>query len=250
MNSNGTPCLRFILAPSLWSRKPQDMKAFAPVAFVLLALTSCGIDHAVLPAEPTEFLTSTGTDTKKRSSRLPFEHSWLTQDINVLDYKNIVVRPVTTRYLHTDEWERSKSAAIPDQKAFEQRAVQLARHFTKQLNIAFTDPICLFYKTSSTSTPDTLILEVALTDAHFPDPATGSLTEIPVCGFEARVHDAKTGKLIATVSDRRGPDLHLQGESPHITDNKEICSIWARQLMEASNKEIFSSVRRKYITVE
>ncbi|MGJ8645089.1 MAG: DUF3313 family protein [Luteolibacter sp.] len=226
------------------------MKAFTPFACVLLALTSCGLDHAVLPAEPTEFLTSTGTDTKKRSSRLPFEHSWLTQDINVLDYKNIVIRPVTTRYLHVHEWERSKSAAIPDQKAFEKRTAQLARYFTKQLNIAFTDPICLFYKTSSTSKPDTLILEVALTHAHFPDASAGALKEIPVCGFEARVHDAKTGKLIATVSDRRGPDLHLQGESTHITDNEEICSIWARQLMEASNKEIFSSVRRKFITVE
>ncbi|MDP4847937.1 MAG: DUF3313 domain-containing protein [Akkermansiaceae bacterium] len=226
------------------------MKAYIPAAALLLALTSCGLDHAVTPAKPTELLTSTGTDTEKRSSRLPFEHSWLTQDINVLDYKNIVIRPVTTRYLHADEWERSKSASIPDQKAFVRRADQLARHFTKELNTAFSDPICLFYKTTSTSKPDTLIMEVALTDAHFPDPAVGNIKEIPVCGFEARVRDAKTGKLIATVSDRRGPDLHLQGEDTHITDNEEICSIWARQLMEASNKEIFSSVRRKFITVD
>lgn len=240
----------FILAPTPYSRKPQGMRLLVLIACAFLAITSCGLDRAVLPAEPTEFLTSTGTDTEIRSSRLPFEHSWLTQDINVLDYKNIVIRPVTTRYLQTNEWERSKSVSIPDQKAFVKRADELARHFTKQLNIAFTDPICLFYKTSSTSKPNTLILEVALTDAHFPDPTAGALKEIPVCGFEARVHDAISGKLIATVADRRGPDLHIQGEKTHITDNEEICSIWARQLMEASNKEIFSSVRRKFITVE
>lgn len=217
---------------------------------LLIALTSCGLHHSVIPIKPTTFLTSTGIDTKKRSTRLPFEHSWVSPDINVLDYKNIVIRPVTTQHLRADEWERSKSTSIPDRKAFIKRTDQLARHFTKQLNTAFTDPICLFYKTSSTSKPNTLILEVALTDAQFPDPAAGTLREIPICGFEARVRDAKTGKLIATVADRRGPDLHLQGQNTHITDNEEICSIWARQLMEASNKEIFSTVQRKFITID
>jgi hypothetical protein len=226
------------------------MKPHLIAAIACLALASCGIHHAVAPAKPTAFLTSTGTDTSVRISRLPFEHSWRDPDINITDYKNIVVRPVTVKYLHADEWERSKSADIPDQKAFEKRAATLARHFTKQLNIAFTDPICIFYKTTSTSKPETLILEVALTDAHFPDTAASPLTKIPVCGFEARVLDAKTGKLVSTVSDRRGPDFHLSGEDSHITYNEEICSIWARQLMEASNKEIFAKVRRKLIAVE
>ena len=64
------------------------------------------------------------------------------------------------------------------------------------------------------------------------------------------MRDSRTGKLVSTASDRRGPDLHLGGEGAHITDNEEICSIWARQLMEASNKEIFTNVRRKLITVD
>ena len=226
------------------------MKLLVPAACAILALSSCGLDQAVLPVKRTEFLTSTGTDTSLRSARLPFEHAWLTKDITVTDYKNIVIRPVTTRYLRTGAWERSKSKSIPDEKTFKKRADKLARHFTKQLDIAFNDPICLFYETKDTSKPNTLILEVALTDAHFPNPELGPLSEIPVCGFEARVRDAKTNKLIATVADRRGPDLKLSGETAKITDNEEICSIWARQLMESSNKEIFSSVRRKYITVE
>ncbi|MFD2256360.1 DUF3313 family protein [Luteolibacter algae] len=213
------------------------------------ALSSCGIEHAVAPAKPTKFLTSTGTDTTARFSRLPFEHSWRAPEVNVTDYKNIIVRPVTTAYLHDENWERSKSAEIPDKKAFKKRSDALARHFTKQLNIAFSDPICIFYKTTDTSKPHTLILEVALTEAHFPDPAVKPL-EVPYCGFEARVRDAKTGKLISTASDRRGPDLHLNENNPHITDNDEICSIWARQLMEASNREIFANVRRKFITVD
>lgn len=211
------------------------------------ALTACGIGHAITPAEPTSFLVSTGTDTSKRLDRLPFEHSWIAP--GVLSYKNIVIRPVTTRYLHADEWERSKSVAIPTKAAFVKRTQSLAGSFTRDLNTSFTDPICIFYKTTNTSKPDTLILEVALTDAHFPDPTGPPLIEIPVCGFEARVRDSKTGKLIATIADRRGPDLHL-GEETHITDTKEICKIWARQLMESFNKEIFANVRRQLITVE
>jgi|TARA_B110000037_G_scaffold223176_1_gene303296 hypothetical protein len=226
-----------------------SLLVFAVVFPFTALLTSCAIEHAVKPLEPTTFLTSTGIDTKERISRLPFEHSWRDPELDISKYKNIVVRPVTVKYLHTETWERSKSAKLQDQKAFEKRARELAEYFTKRLNVAFNDPICLFYKIRDTSKPDTLILEVALTDAHFPNPSV-KLLNIPVCSFEARVLDAATGKLLVTTADRRGPDLHLQGENTHITDNEEICSIWARQPMEASNKEIFANVRRKLITVE
>jgi hypothetical protein len=220
------------------------MRSALTVVAACFALSSCGLEHAGTTAKPTAFLTSTGTDTTARLSRLPFEHSWRDPTFNINDYKNIVIRPVTVKYLRTEDWERSKSAKIPTQRAYERRAAALARHFTEQINIAFSDPICIFYKTTDTSKPGTLILEVALTDAQFPD----SSNEIPVCGFESRTRDASTGKLIATTLDRRGPDLHLSGESSHITSTDEICTIWARQLMEASNKEIFANVRRKLIT--
>lgn len=219
-------------------------------AAACIACSSCGLEHAVTPAKPTAFLTSTGTDTTARIARLPFAHAWRDPAVNITEYKNIVIRPVTVKYLRADEWEHSKSAKIPNQRAFEKRAAALARHFTKQLDIAFSDPICVFYKTTDTTKPNTLILEIALTDVHFPDPTDAAYADVPICGFEARSRDAKTGKLVSTAADRRGPDLHLRSEDSHITSNEEICSIWARQLMEASNKEIFSNVRRKLITVE
>lgn len=210
--------------------------------FGTLILSACALDHAVIPAKPTEFLTSTGTDTTERISRLPFKHSWRDPQVTVTDYKHIVVRPVTTKYL-----KPHSELSGGEKAAFEKNAEALAKHFTRQLNIAFSDPICIFYKTSATTRPRTLILEVALTDAHFP---SENKPHIPMCAFEARVTDATTGKLVSTASDRRGPDLHLSGEQTHITDNEEICSIWSRQLMEASNKEIFANVRRKLITVD
>ncbi len=225
------------------------MKSVFPAIAVCVALASCGLDQAVAPAKPTEFLVSTGTDTSEKIARLPFEHSWRDPGMDLSSYKNIIIRPVTVKYLRLENWERSKSAEIPDQRAFEKQARGLADYFTKRLNISFSDPICLFYKVSNPSKPDTLILEVALTDAHFPDPAAKPL-DVPVCAFEGKVTDARTGRLLVTVGDRRGPDLHISEDDTHLTDNREICAIWARQLMEASNKEIFSTVRRKLITVE
>jgi len=227
------------------------VKLHLSLAFLAAAaLSSCGIEQAAAPMKPTAFLTSTGTDVTKKIARLPFDHSWRDPAVDITKYKNIVVRPVTVRYLQTENWERSRSAAIPNQKAFEKRASELARHFSRQLDIAFSDPICVYYKTSNTSKPGTLILEVALTDAHFPDSAVATITDVPVCAFEARVRDAGTGKLVSTAADRRGPDLHISENGTHITGTKEICSIWARQLMEASNKEIFANVRRKLITID
>lgn len=224
-------------------RKSSHLSFIITSAAAAVLLSSCGMQHAILPAEPTRFLKSTGTDTTQRNSRLPFAHSWRDPDVIVTDYKHIVIRPVTTRYLKTDETTRSKKESADHRK----RAEKLAAHFTRQLNIAFSDPICIFYKTDQTSRPKTLILEIALTDVHFP---TEDISQIPVCAFEGRVTDAATGKLVSTVSDRRGPDLHIGGEQIHITDPQEICSIWARQLMEASNREIFSTVRRKLITID
>lgn len=224
----------------------QTCSAFG--AFALL-LTSCAIEEAARPLQPTKFLTSTGVNIEQRIARLPFEHSWRDPKLDISKYKHIVIRPVTVKFLDTESWERSKSQEIPDQIAFEKRSRKLAEHFTKRLNISFSDPICLFYKINNPSKPNTLVLEVALTEAHFPDPEVAPL-DVPYCGFEAKVKDGRTGKILVTAADRRGPDLHISENNTHITDNREICAIWARQLMEASNKEIFANVRRKLITIE
>lgn len=148
-----------------------------------------------------------------------------------------------------ENWEQSKSAEIPNKRAYERRARRLAEYFTKQLNISFSDPICLYYKVDDKSKPNTLVLEVALTEAHFQDPSVKPLG-MPFCAFEAKVRDGQTGKILITSADRRGPDLRLGGENAHVTGTQEICAIWARQLLEASNKEIFAKVRRKLIRFE
>lgn len=242
---------------------------FAPIAplsaSVLLALvfSGCGLEKSVTDPQPTRFLTSTGVDTEHKVERVPFKHAWRDPKMKISDYKYIVVRPVTTAFLKKDEWEESKSAFVPDEKTYTKRCSELARYFTKSLKKAFSDPICVFYITDNTSRPGTLILEVALTEVRF-DPAAPEAPEgppdgnvsnlligLPTCAFEARVTDAKTGAVVTTASDRRGPEIKVidQETVTGAGPNERICDEWSTELMESANIEIFATVKRKWFSI-
>ena len=244
--------------------KPATLAKPAASVLLALGLASCGVDPVTTHTEPTRFLKSTGTDTTQRIQRLPFEHSWRDPKVDITKYKNIVVRPVNTSFLKTDKWEESKSDYIPNKRAYQRRTQALARYWTKSLNKSFSSPVCMFYKTSDSGTPNTLILEVALTEVRFDRaaPAAGTppplpagsvttvLTGVPVCAFEARVRDAATGKLVSTAADRRGPALTVVGSTKNTftKPNEQICDEWSDQLMKSSNIELFPKVRRSWFS--
>ncbi len=222
----------------------------------ICGFTSCGIEKATTRLEPTRFLKSTGVDMSQRVNRLPFQQSWHDPKIDMTLYKNIVVRPVTTTFLRTELWEKSKGTSISSKRAYTKRCVALAKHWDKSLTKAFSSPICVYYKTTDTQQPGTLILEVALTEVQF-DPESshtgnvGAIVGLPLCTFEARVTDAANGHLIATVADRRGPDIVLKSSDKPITtkSSEMICDEWSEQLMQASNKDLFPTVRRSWFNI-
>ncbi len=227
-----------------------------------LLLCGCGLEKAATGPEPTAFLKSTGTDMSQRIERLPFEHSWRDPKVDITKYKNIVVRPVTTRYLDADRWEESKSALVPSKRSYVRRVDKLARHWDKSLSKAFSSPVCIYYKTSDTSQPDTLVLEVALTEVRFaggnrlttasvPEGGLPANSGLPVCAFEARVRDASTGKLVSTASDRRSPEVKVLNPEKTISarPNERVCDEWSQQLMEASNIELFPKVKRSWFSL-
>ncbi len=190
--------------------------------------------------EATRFLKSTGTDVTTQSERLPFQHAWRDPKVDISKYKNIVVRPVTSSFIKTENWKDSQSKFLPTKKRYTRRCEKLARYWTKSLNKAFSSPVCLFYKISDTSQPNTLILETALTEVRF------AQNPLAACSFEARVIDASSGKLIATVSDRRRPTVAaLAGPKKSISKlNETICDEWSNELFKASNEELFPVVKR------
>lgn len=244
--------------------KFHPFTAFSASVFLALVLGSCGLEKATTGPEPTRFLKSTGVDTRGKIDRLPFAHCWRDPKAEISKYKYIVVRPVTTAFLHDEKWQESKSDFVPDKRTYTRRCSELARYWSKSLNKAFSSPVCVFYKTTDTSRPGTLILEVALTDVRFDPAAPGTVSEslptgnvstlltgLPICGFEARVTDAATGSVVTIVSDRRGPEIKVVDPDRKTSSaaNEQICDEWSKQLMEASNIELFPKVRRSWFSI-
>lgn len=244
--------------------KFPTLASFAVSALLALGLGSCGLDKSVTGPEPTRFLKSTGTDTNHKVERLPFQHAWRDPKMEIAKYKYIVVRPVTTAYLKTDQWEESKSAFVPDKRTYNRRVAALVKYWNKSLNKAFSSPVCVFYKTTDTSRPGTLILEVALTEVRFDPTATKTVTNpvttgnvsnvitgLPICAFEARVKDAATGKVVSTASDRRAPEIKVldQDKKTSAAPNEQICDEWSQQLMESSNIDLFPKVKRSWFSI-
>ncbi len=237
--------------------------SFTVSALLAFGLSGCGLDKSVTGPQPTSFLKSTGTDTTHKVGRLPFQHAWRDPKVEITKYKYIVVRPVTTAFLKTDQWEESKSPFVPDKRTYTRRVAALASYWNKSLGKAFSSPVCVFYKTSDTSRPGTLILEVALTEVRFDptaaktvsDPLTNGnvsnlITGLPMCAFEARVRDASTGKLVSTAADRRGPEIRVMDaeKKTSAAPNEQICDEWSHQLMEASNIDLFPKVKRNWFS--
>jgi hypothetical protein len=220
--------------------KLDQLLSLALSIAISLVLASCGLGKFGSHGEPTRFLKSTGTDTSEQSRRLPFQHAWRDPSVDISKYKNIIVRPVTTSFIKKDRWVESKSKFMPTKRRYSKRCERLATHWNKSLNKSFSSPICLFYKVTEANQPHTLILEIALTEVRF------AQSPLANCAFEARVTDASNGKILATVSDRRGPSIQaLAAEKKSIsTLNEQICDSWSEELMQASNQELFPVVKR------
>lgn len=228
-----------------------------------LFLVSCSLKNTTTGIEHTSFLTSTGVTSTSHLARLPFQHSWRDPDVRIDQYKNIIVRPVTLSYLKAGQWPKSESPWIPNEKSFLTNSNKLAKFWDKALKNSFSSPVCSYYLTQNASQPQTLILEVALTEITFGRPAptmgatavpAGSLLNTvntpPLVAFEARVRDAATGKIIATVSDRRTDRLELRNftKTNFAEANREICNQWSDQLMQSTNRELFAKVKGSWFS--
>lgn len=240
---------------------------FSSATTVALAccFASCaGLKPVVTPPDSTKFLTSTKVDVRENDGRLPFSHSWVDPKVDIAKYKNVVIRPVTTAYLRTDQWEASKSAAIPTKSAYLRRCRALARYWDKALVKSFSSPLCVFYRTTNANQPNTLVIEIALTEVRFDRRSTkngqselpaGSIASAvvgpPMCAFESRTKDAATGKLIGTAADRRGPEIKIipDKQAALAKPNEAICDEWSKQLTERWNPEIYPRVKRKWFSL-
>ncbi|MEI7927260.1 MAG: DUF3313 family protein [Verrucomicrobiales bacterium] len=233
------------------------------LAALSLGLASCSLQKVTSSAQPTAFLTSSGTNTSEKIRRLPFDHSWKNNSVDLSQYKRVVIRPVTTAYLHKEEWMDSYSVYVPDAPTYVKQCNELARHFSSAMRRSFSTRGSRLALTDSTAGRGTLVIEAALTEVTFgrPEGYVGSMAlpggslinsaaASPVNAFELKVKDAATGKLVATVADRRGTRLKIVDFNQLTYDkaNQEICDEWSQQLMQATNKDLFPQVKRTWFS--
>jgi len=228
-----------------------------------VGLASCSFQKVATSARPTAFLTSSGTNSSLKISRLPFQHSWRNPSVDLSQYRHVVLRPVTTAYLRKEQWKDSYSLYVPDSSAYQKHCNELARYFTSSMRRSFSARGSRLALANSAAGAGTLVIEAALTEVTFGRPAgyvgsmavpggslVNSAAASPVNAFELKVTDAATGRLVATVADRRGTRLKLVDFNQLTYDkaNKEICDEWSQQLMQASNKDLFPQVKRTWFS--
>jgi len=247
------------------SKKRTIFKSCATIAscaILALSLSSCGLNQPTSSITHTAFLSKSGAPPSSQIARLPFQHSWHHRSMKMDRYKNIVVRPVTTRYLDTSLWTNSRSPWIPNKNAFVRDSNRLAKYWDVALKGSFSSPLCSYYLKPDADQPETLILEIAITEITFARPtsspgapaALGTLintaTGPPLVAFEARVKDAATGKIVATASDLRTDRLELRNftRAERAKANQEICTEWSEQLMQTTNRELYAKVKGSWFS--
>jgi hypothetical protein len=238
--------------------------AFLAASLLALALGGCAAQRSVTKAEPTAFLRSTGMAGAGQIRRLPFERSWRDPSLRAAGYSRIVLRPVSTAWLRTNQWEQSASTFVSSEQVFAERARELARHWDASLRGAFAAPENRLTLAADATQPGTLVLEIALTEVVFGRPAANAASYAvagggvasaalfsPSVAFEARVLDGATGRVVATASDRRSTKVKLVAldKFTFTQSNIEICNEWSRQIMQAFNRDMFPAVKRTWVGV-
>lgn len=190
---------------------------------------------------------------------LPFKHAWIDPILPNENYTNVYFRTVTADKLPEGAWEASKSTFLSKESEYKKLANDLAEYFKQELiNKVSNYPNGVMSVVESPE-PRGLIFDIAFTELEFSHPIQkAGIMLVPVPGssvlfnavsdphvaFAARIYDAKTGKLIATLADRRFPPTRLLDVNRITVSSsaREICQTWAEIIAEGLNRERFADV--------
>lgn len=192
-------------------------------------------------------------DVNKRMDNMPFDHSWVYNQINRDNYYGIYVPPIKTETLPKDHWTNSMSAIITSEADYLAEARDIAVYFRQRLIEEINKDPQKHFRAVDRPGPGVAVLQLALTELEFshpvaragtlavPVPGTGAaLSAItdPHAAFAARLTDGATGKLIATAADRKFPPTRVIDLNKFTVTSsaREVCSIWAEELAEAIHK--------------
>lgn len=221
-----------------------------------LALGGCAANERTKPLGPV-FLED--RDVTVKDDELPFLHAWIDPELPRGYYNKVYFRSVSFDKLPSDTWKASRSAVLTKEAQFTKYAQELADYFKQQL----IDEVSQ-YKNGSFQVVDqaeehSLVFDIEITELEFSHPVQkAGMLLVPVPGaavmfsavsdphvaFAARVYDGKTGKLVATLGDRKFPPLRvLDVNKLTITSSaREIVQAWAEIIAEGLNRDRFKKV--------
>lgn len=227
------------------------------VPLVASGVVGCAVKERTNPL-PQTFLE--GRDVSQTDKTLPFKHAWVEPNLPQADYTNVYFRSVTADTLPENAWEASKSTFLTKESEFKKLAQNLADYFKEQLiHKVATYPDGVVSVVESPE-PKGLIFDVAITELEFSHPlqkAGFMLVPIPASSlvfntvsdphvsFAAKVYDAETGKLVATLADRRFPPTRLLDVNRLTVSSstREIVDTWAEIIAEGLNRDRFAEIK-------
>jgi membrane protein implicated in regulation of membrane protease activity len=227
---------------------------------VLLSLCALTISLAGCKAEEAPSAGFVDPSNMSKDPSLPFQRSWIKTDFDKSKYTKIYIAPVNTDYmLSMTDWQQGARRAD-----FEQDVANLAVFAQNAIKKAFReDPKQRFQVLDApTSDPDTLILEVAIVEVVPSKVVLNALGYAPfgiglsinavrfiakdtsTCAFEARVRDAATQEIVATMADREAQQfavVTVRGLTWY-ANAETIITQWAGQFVEIANRQPGQSV--------
>lgn len=244
-------------------RFTMNHKLTVCVFVTLASIAGCSVAGRFTPLKTT-FLEDVDVNAKKEN--LPFDHSLVQKNAKKSDYQYIMIKPVRTDLLDKTVWINSTSALILSEADYMAKANDVAKYFDEQLVKEMAESKDQRLKLISAPQPNTLILEIALTELEFshplaragslasPIPGTGAAVSAlsdPHAAFAARMTDAQTGQLLATAGDRKFAPTRIIDLNKYTVSSsvREICALWAKSLAEAAQGDGFSKVEEKTWTL-
>ena len=241
------------------------LSKFATPCSVALALTvalsGCALKDRTAPISKT-FLED--QDVTQADDKLPFNHAWIDPELPAGYYTKVYFRTVTADKLPEGAWKASVSTFMTSEKQYKKEAAALAEFFKQQLIQKVTK-----YKNGTIAVvdqvePHALVFDIAITELEFSHPISkAGIMLVPIPGsslafnavsdphvaFAARVYDGESGKLVATLGDRKFPPTRIidLNKVTVTSSPREIVTIWAEIFAEGLNADRFAPVSSRGI---
>ena len=177
------------------------------------------------------------------NKEIPFNAAWIKDDANLLSYKKVYVAPVDTTHLLKLDWWQNASLEPGDQQKW---ADELANYFRDKMKAQFTDDDKNTYQVVDTPDDETLMIELAIVEVVPTKIWLNAICYIVAgavdqgeTGFEGRLRDGKTKRVIAEFKDHEYGQLDLVSvrDLEWAAHSRHTLQEWSEQLEEICKRQ-------------